>query len=108
LRTGEQHAAEVGGDAEGVDVDLGVVRQPGELLDLRGGEELRLVDDQVVHTPTGGPGGAHQIAQVHRVVDFCRRPAEAHPRGDLPGPGPVQLGQQQPAAALASVVVVHL
>ena len=34
LRAGEELGAEVGGDAEGVDVDVELVDEPGELLDL--------------------------------------------------------------------------
>ena len=46
--TREQLGAEVGGDAEGVHVDVELVDDPGELLDLVGRVELRLVTDEVV------------------------------------------------------------
>ena len=47
-RAGEELGAEVGGDAEGVDVDVELVDDPGELLDLGRRVELRLVADEVV------------------------------------------------------------
>jgi hypothetical protein len=36
LRPGEELGAEVGGDPEGVDVDVELVDEPGQLLDLLG------------------------------------------------------------------------
>ena len=47
-RAGEQPGAEVGRDAEREDVDVQLVDDPGQLLHLRRGVELRLVADQVV------------------------------------------------------------
>jgi hypothetical protein len=48
-RPGEELGPEVGGDPEGVHVDAELVDEPGQLLDLHGGVELRLVTDEVVH-----------------------------------------------------------
>jgi len=45
---GEQPGAEVAEDAEGEDVDLELVDDPGQLVDLMGRIELGLVADQVV------------------------------------------------------------
>jgi hypothetical protein len=46
LRAGEQPGLEVGQDADGEDVDLQLVDDPGQLVDLLGGVELRLVADR--------------------------------------------------------------
>ena len=70
LRAREQPGAEVGGQAERVDVDVRR-RRPGRPAARPGpGEELRLVDDQVVHPGAGGPPVADQQPQV----DAARRP----------------------------------
>lgn len=70
LGAGEHAAAEVGCDAEGVDVELGVVDELGELFDLVLGEELGLVDDEVVDAGAGGPGVADHLGEVGVVVDL--------------------------------------
>jgi hypothetical protein len=53
-RPGEELRAEVGGDAEGEDVDVELVDHPGQLLDLLRRIELRLVADDEVHAPAAG------------------------------------------------------
>ena len=79
LGAGEQPGAEVGGQAERVDVDVPVVDQVGQLVDLAGGEELRLVDDQVVDPVAVGPPVADQQPQVGAGVDLDGLAARARP-----------------------------
>lgn len=98
LATREKTTPEVGGQAEGVDVDMRVVDQVDQLLDLLRAEELRLVDDQVVHPLTGRPLPADELAKVGGGVQFDRGAGHADPGGDSRARAPVALGQDQSAA----------
>ena len=67
LRPGEELGPEVGSDTEGVDIDIHLVHQPGELFDLCRRIELGLVADQVVH-PLAAGGPAHDdVPEVEAV-----------------------------------------
>ena len=67
---GEELGAEVGGDAEGVDVDAQLVDDAGELLDLRRRVELRLVADEVVDPRAGGEPLDDLVPEVEVVADL--------------------------------------
>ena len=108
LGAGEQPRAEVGGQPERVDVDVPLVDEVGELIDLPGGEELRLVDDQVVHPLAVGPPIADERPQVGAAVDLRGVPEEPDPGADLGRRGTVALGDQEPVPALTALVVVDL
>ena len=107
-RAGEELGAEVGGDAEGVHVDVELVDDPGQLLDLPRGVELRLVTDEVVDAGPGGEPLDHLVPEVEVVVDLDGRGRQAQPRGQHRLAHPVELGEDQALPAADGVVVVHL
>lgn len=84
LGAGEQLGPEVGRDAEGVDVEAEVVDDAGQLVDLVGREELRLVRDDVVHAAALGQlvddvrVHVEVVGHLHGVGD------EAEARGGFP------------------------
>ena len=108
LRAGQQPGAEVGGEAETVDVEVLVVDELGELVDVLGGEEAGLVDDQVVQGPSRRPVLTDEAADVGIVGEFDRGPRQPDPGGDGGAPGAVVADQQQPVPALPRVVVIDL
>ncbi|KPC59630.1 hypothetical protein ADL29_33860 [Streptomyces chattanoogensis] len=63
LRAREELAADVGGAAGREDIEAEVVHDAGELVDPFGGEELRLVGDDVVDPAAGGEPAAYQALQ---------------------------------------------
>ena len=73
LRALEQPAAEIGDETEGVDVDLHVVDDAGELVALLGGIELDLVADEVVQRPVVHGEGV----DVEIRLDLDRRCGDA-------------------------------
>ena len=105
---GEQLGAEVGGDPERGDVDPELVDDPGELLDLARGVELRLVADDVVDPRTGGEAVDDVVPEVERVVDLDGRGHEAEARGEHRLTRAVELGEDQPLPVAGALVVVDL
>jgi hypothetical protein len=85
-----------------------LVGELGQLVDLVGGEELGLVDDQVVDPLPVGPAVADQQPQIGARVYLDRRPAQTDAGADLRRRRSVALGEQQAAAALPVLVVVDL
>ena len=107
-RPGEELGPEVCGDPEGVHVDAELVDEAGQLLDLLGGVELRLVTDEVVHPDTLGEPFDDGVPEVEVVGDLDRRGRQAQPRGEHRLPHAVELGEDQPLPSAGGVVVVHL
>ena len=106
---GEQPGAEVGGDAEREHVDAHLVDQPGELLDLLGRVELRLVADEVVDPVPAHAPVDHLAPEVGAVVHLVRA-ASAAPGARTARRWPARSSRVKmtPAAAAGRVVVVHL
>ena len=104
----EQLGAEVGEDAEGEDVDLQLVDDPGELLDLLGRVELRLVTDQVVDPRSVGERVHDVVPEVEVVLDLARLVGEAEPARERRRPRPVPCGEDPPRPSARGVVVVGL
>ena len=96
---GEELGAEVGGDAEGVHVDVELVDDPGELLDLHRGVELRLVTDEVVDPGPGREPLDDLVPEVEVVADLDGRRRQAQPRGQHRLAHPVELGEDQALTA---------
>ena len=103
LRALEQSAAEVGDQTEGVDVDLHVVDDAGELIALVGCVELDLVADDVVQRPVLDGEGV----DVEVGFDLDRRSSDAEPAGDLHAVA-VEPGEQQSVEMARGEVVVDL
>src|SRR5690606_6180332 len=108
LRAGEQAGAEVGGDAEGVDVDVQVVHHAGELVDLLGGEELRLVGDHVVRASALQEVVDQVGVEVGALPDLHRVRDEAEAGGQLALAGPVVAGEDDTRQAAGRSVVLDL
>src|SRR5690606_11952160 len=108
LGPGEQHAAEIRRDPEAVHVDTRLVRELRQLLDLLRGQELGLVDDQVVDVFTSLPRLPHHRPHIGVGFHFQGLPCDTDPAGDLSVARPVVPDQQQPLSALTSQVVVDL
>ena len=91
LGAGEQPGLEVGHDADGDDVDLQLVDDPGQLVDLHGLVELRLVADQVVDPLAAGQLAHDVVPEVEGRADLDRRPGQPQPARRWsprrPGPG---------------------
>lgn len=94
LGGGEQDAAEVGGQAEGVDVDAVAVDEVGHLLDVADGVELDFVADDVV-----GVVGVGQGADVVVVGEFGGVFGQADACGDARGAGAVVAGEEESLSA---------
>ena len=79
LRAGEELRAEVRHDPEGVDLDVELVDDAGELLDLRRRVELRLVADKEVDLAARGELGDDDLPEVEVLddLDSARRQPEA-------------------------------
>jgi tRNA A-37 threonylcarbamoyl transferase component Bud32 len=108
LRGREEPGAEVGGDAEGVDVQVEFVHRAGQLVDLLRREELRLVHHREVH-PAAAAYQPHQVGvQVHPVADLHRVGDQAEPGGQLALAGPVVLGEDHRLEAAGGAVVHDL
>jgi hypothetical protein len=107
-RAGEESGAEVGEDAEAEDVDLQLVDDLGELVDLGGRVELRLVTDQVVDPGALGEGLDREPPEVEDLVYLLRVGAEAQAGGDDRDAGPVVRGEEPADPAAGGVVVVGL
>lgn len=86
LGAGEELGAEVRGDTEGEDVQAQIVHDAGQLVDLVRGEELRLVDDHVVHPAALGELIDEVRVQVHALGGLDRLRDQAQPGGELPLP----------------------
>ena len=107
-RAGEHPGAEVGEDAEAEHVELQLVDDPGQLVDLLGGVELRLVADQVVDPPALGQGAHHELPEVELRSDLLGVVGQPEPARDLRLAGPVVAGEDPPHPAARGVVVVGL
>ena len=105
----KQLAAEIGPQAVSHDRLAAVVGHPGELPDLRGGEELRLVDEDAAHVASGALEGALAVLGHERehvvVADVARVGTRVHGdavraellRGGGEGAGPVHGAQRAQA-----------
>ena len=94
-RAREQAAAEVGEQAEGVDVDVQVVDHAGQLLDLGRCVELGLVAHEVVEAAVSGGEAVAEVLEIELVADVDGAGRHAEAGGHL-RPVPVELGAEQP------------
>jgi hypothetical protein len=107
-RAGEQARAEVGGDPEGEHVDAQLVHDRGELLDLVGRQELRLVADHIVDLRVAGQLAAGVREQIRVLDHLDGLGRQAEPAGEHAAAGPVVAGEDEAAPSARGAVVVHL
>ena len=108
LRAREQPGLEIGQDADREHVDLQLVDDPGELVDLCGRVELRLVADQVVDPLAAGQVVDDEEPEAELRVDLDRRSGQAQPGGDRRLARPVLAGEESALPPGRGVRVVQL
>ena len=108
LGAGEQLGAEVGRDAEGVDVEAQVVHHASELVYLLRCQELRLVRDDVVRTAALREVVDEVGVEVLSVLDLHRVRDQAEAGGELALARAVVTGEDHPCQAACRAVVLDL